>query len=593
MSADATGIEVQRTGGTFVKQVGATAAIAFASILCLATDAATAQGRPSGIVVPPITGTVRGHDQSSILVRFDASASPADRAIARARVNGSLKRSYDLVDGLEHLELHGGFDVARAAAILRSLPFVAYAHPDHVIAADQLPDDEYFAEQWSLHNTGQDSLFGVWVGGTADADVDWPEAWTARVGVGSVVAVIDTGIDHRHSDLQASVWLNAAEASGAAGVDDDGNGYVDDLRGWDFANDDNGPLDGHGHGTHVAGTIAAVANNTRGVTGVMWNGQVMALKVLDDNGYGLLSDAVDALQYAVAKGVRVSNSSWGYSEYLTEEEADHNALRDAIAAARSQGHLFVAAAGNDSTDTDVTPHYPSSFDLDNIISVTASDNSDQLAWFASFGPASVDLAAPGDNVFSTYKLFGGSMDDYAWLSGTSMATPHVAGVAGLLIGLQPDWTYQQVRDRILNHVRPVTALAGTSVTGGVLNIRDALDGVPNNGGGGPEPGTPPATPGGLTALNQGDGSALISWSAVASVTGYQLEREKRSKNRGYIGTTSLQAGADVVSVVDQTGAGDYRYRIRSYNSAGYSSWGVWVSVTVTSASKPCRGKGCP
>jgi subtilisin family serine protease len=375
-------------------------------------------------------------------------------------------------------------------------------------------------------------------------------------------------------------------------VDDDSNGYVDDVRGWDFANDDNNPLDGHGHGTHVAGTIAAVGNNNTGVAGVMWSGRVMALKILDDSGNGLLSDAVEALQYAVAKGVRVSNNSWGYSEYLPEEEADHNALRDAIAASQVQGHLFVAAAGNESTNTDAAPHYPSSFDLDNIISVAATDNNDQLAWFSSFGPVSVDLAAPGDYVFSTYKLFAGTIDDYAWLSGTSMATPHVAGVAGLLFGLQPSWTYQQVRDQILNNVRPVAALTGTSVTGGMVNVFAALNGVPADGGGGdPGPGTPPVTPSGLSATDQGNGSALIAWTDVAGESGYQLEREKRHKTRGYIGTISLQVGADVVSLVDAPGAGDYRYRIRSYNNAGYSSWSVWVELRVTGG-RPCRGNGC-
>lgn len=575
-----------------MRRVAAIAVATLGAFLAFAADAQVSKSRPSGIVVPPIIGSVHGHDPSSILVRFTESASPSERAAARAQVNATLVRNYRLVQGLEHLELHGGQSVERAVAILNRLPFVAYAHPNHLIAAVQVPDDEYFAEQWALHNIGQDSMFGIWAGGTVDADIDWPEAWTARVGNGSVVAVIDTGIDYRHSDLQANVWQNEAEVNGISGVDDDGNGYIDDLRGWDFANNDNSPLDGHGHGTHVAGTIAAVANNTTGVAGVMWNGQVMALKMLDDNGYGLLSDAVEALEYAVAKGVRVSNNSWGYSEYLPEEEADHNALRDAIAAAGSQGHVFVAAAGNDGVNTDSAPHYPSSFNLDNIIAVTATDNTDQLAWFASYGPASVDLAAPGDYVFSTYKRWGG-LDDYAWLSGTSMSTPHVAAVAGLLLGLQPSWTYQQVRDRILNTTRPLTSLSGTSVTAGVLDVRSALDGIADDGGGNtPGPTSPPATPANLTALDQQDGSALISWNDVTGETGYQLEREKKQKRGTYAGTTSLQVGENVSGLLDAPGSGDFRYRIRSYNAVGYSSWGVWVEVTITSASKPCRGKGC-
>jgi subtilisin family serine protease len=186
------------------------------------------------------------------------------------------------------------------------------------------------------------------------------------------------------------------------------------------------------------------------------------------------------------------------------------------------------------------------------------------------------------------------LDDYAWLSGTSMATPHVAATAALLVGLQPDWTYQQVRDQILSHVRPVGALAGTSVTGGVLNVHDALDGVPANGGGGgdPGPGTAPPTPAGLVATNLANGSARIDWTDVAGELGYQLEREKRHRSRGYIGILSLQAAADTESLVDVTGNGDFRYRIRSHNDAGYSSWSVWVEVAVTGG-KPCRGRNCP
>jgi subtilisin family serine protease len=567
------------------------AAALFSGLFCVAV---ADQPGPSGVVVPAITGAARGHDDTTLLIRFKSGTTSTDRAAARALVNGALLRRYSLVSGLEHVGVHGGLDVARAVAILRRHPSVAYAHPNYRVAANQQqPDDEYIGEQWPLNNTGQGSLFGVWPPGVPDADIDWPEAWSEAAGDGSIVAVLDTGIDYRHSDLQANVWINAVEAGGVPGVDDDGNGYVDDIRGWDFVNSDNNPLDGHGHGSHVAGTIAAVANNGVGVAGVMWSGRVMALKILDDSGFGLLSDAVEALQYAVAKGVRVSNSSWGYSEYLPEEEADHNALRDAIDAARLQDHLFVAAAGNEGTNGDVAPHYPSSFDLDNIISVAATDNNDQLAWFSSYGPTSVDLAAPGDYVFSTYKLFAGALDDYAWLSGTSMATPHVAAVAALLVGLQPEWTYQQVRDQILSHVRSVGVLAGTSVTGGILNVHDALDGVPADGGGGgdPGPGTPPPTPAGLAATNLADGSARVAWSDVEGELGYQLEREKRHRTRGYIGTLSLQAAADADSLVDVTGDGDFRYRIRSYNDAGYSSWSIWVEVTVTGG-RACRGKKC-
>jgi subtilisin family serine protease len=464
-------------------------AAAAAGILFLCSPLARAQNaappktiaQPAGIALPAPTGRPsRLFDDTSVLVRFKAVAPPNLRAMARAQVHGTRLRAYSIVPGLEHIRLAPGQNVDEALAALRRLPFVAYAHRNPVIHIDQqLPNDPYFAEQWALHNTGQDSSFGVWLAGTPDADIDWPEAWAVPAATsGSVVAILDTGIDYRHSDLAPNVWLNLAELNGTPGVDDDGNGYVDDIRGWDFVNNDNSPLDGNGHGTHVAGTIAAVVNNLNGVAGVMWTGKVMALKILDDAGSGLLSDAVAALEYATAKGVRVANNSWGYSDIAPGEVADHQALHDAIQAAAAANLLFVAAAGNDAVDTDITPHYPSAFNLDNIISVAATDNTDQLASFSNWGAVSVDLGAPGVDVFSTYMLFAGAIDDYAWLSGTSMATPHVSGVAGLLAGIPACQTYGKVRDQIFSHVRPLVALSGLTATGGMLNIHDALAGSP-------------------------------------------------------------------------------------------------------------------
>jgi subtilisin family serine protease len=429
------------------------------------------------VLAAPRGPAPRLRDEATVLVRFKPGASQSVRAAARSQIGGSRLRSFALVPGLEVLRLGPGLDVDQVLAILRRLPSVAYAHPNIVIHIDQqLPSDEFFAEQWALHNTGQGSAYGVWLPGTPDADIDWPEAWAGGGGNGAVVAILDTGIDYRHTDLGPNVWMNAAEVNGSPGVDDDSNGYVDDIRGWDFVTNDNNPLDGHGHGSHVAGIIAAVTDNQIGVAGVMWNGKVMALKVIDDTGYGLLSDAVAALDYAVAKGVRVANASWGYSEIAPEEEADHQALHDGIQAAAAANLLFVAASGNDTVNTDVTPHYPSAFDLDNIVSVAATDNNDELAFFSNWGAVSVDLGAPGQDVFSTFKLFLGVYDDYAWLSGTSMAAPHVSGVAGLLSALPACQTYAQVRDQILGHVRPIGALAGLTVTGGLLNADAALDG---------------------------------------------------------------------------------------------------------------------
>jgi subtilisin family serine protease len=429
--------------------------------------------------VPPVINMQGGYDASSVLVRYWPDTPASDKAAARALLRGSPKHTSRAVPGLEYMSLAPGVTVEKAVRILNQLPFVDYAHPNYVLHLDQVPpDDEFFLDQWGLNNTGQSSVVGAFLPGTVDADIDWLEARALANGDGIVVAVLDTGIDYRHTDIAPNVWLNEAELNGIADFDDDGNGYIDDVRGWDFVNEDPFPLDGHGHGTMVAGIIAAVTGNTKGVAGIMPGGQVMALKVIGDAGEGTLGDAVQAIEYALDKGVRISNSSWGYSEILPEEEADHNALFDIMQAAQAYDHLFVMAAGNDGIDTDQTPHYPSSFALDNVIAVTATNNLDELAWFSSFGRTSVDIAAPGDVIISVHKLFGGFFEDYAWESGTSLAAPHVSGVAGLVLELQPTLSYRQIRTRILATARQVPGLAGSSATGGIVNAHAALDGLP-------------------------------------------------------------------------------------------------------------------
>jgi subtilisin family serine protease len=428
--------------------------------------------------VPPGLQIDNGYDDASILVRYKANTRAADKASARALLRSSVLSSSKIVPGLERVGLGSGMSVEQAVKVLSKLPFVDYAHPNYQLHLDQVPDDEHYLEQWGLNNTGQASLYGGFLEGAPDADIDWLEARSLATGTGVVVAVLDTGVDYRHTDISPNVWLNEAELNGVAGIDDDGNGYIDDVRGWDFVNNDPFPLDGHGHGTMVAGIIAAVTDNTKGVAGIMPNGQVMALKVLSDAGIGLLSDAIEALEYAIDKGVRISNSSWGYSEILPEEVADHNALFDVMQAAQANDHLLIAAAGNDGVNTDQTPHYPSSFDLNNMISVGATNNLDELAWFSSYGSASVDIAAPGDGIISVSNLFAGFIEDYAWESGTSLAAPHVTGVAGLILEMQPELGYQQIKNRILSTARRVPGLAGTSATGGVLNMYAALDGLP-------------------------------------------------------------------------------------------------------------------
>ena len=338
-----------------------------------------------------------------------------------------------------------------------------------------IPNDVQFGDMWPLDNTGQ-------TGGAADADIDAPAAWEVTHGSSSmVVAVIDTGVDYAHPDLAGNMWVNVDEVAGD-GIDNDGNGFVDDVHGYDFINGDGDPMDDQGHGTHVAGTIGAVGNNGLGVTGINWDVQIMALKFLGADGSGSGSDAIEAIRYAVDNGAVISNNSWGGDPYS-------QAMHDAIAEARDQQHIFVAAAGNGNAfgvgiDNDATPFYPSGYDLDNVISVAAVDHNDDLGSFSNFGATSVDLAAPGVNILST--TMGGG---YGLNTGTSMASPHAAGVTSLVWDLHPDWSYQDVIAQVLGSVDPLPELYGVTVTGGRLNAATAV--------GNPEPPLPPSPPGTL------------------------------------------------------------------------------------------------
>ena len=285
-----------------------------------------------------------------------------------------------------------------------------------------------------------------------------------------VVVIIDTGVNYNHVDLAANIWTNPAECSGgvgtcvADGVDDDGNGFVDDFYGWDFVNNDNDPMDDNKHGTHVAGTIGAVGNNGVGVTGVNWNVQIMALKFLDRSGSGTLADAIEAINYATMMrrdfGVNlvVTNNSWGGGGFS-------RAMFDAIQASGEANMLFVAAAGNNGG---VGAILPARYNLDNIISVAATDHTDALASFSNRGNEAVDLGAPGVDVLSTMRK------NYGTLSGTSMASPHVAGVAALAWDVDPAASYADIRDAIFAGVDPFPSLSGLTVTGGRLNAYTTL-----------------------------------------------------------------------------------------------------------------------
>jgi len=370
-----------------------------------------------------------------ILVRFAASVSPVDVTDRLAQFGAEPIRKLNLVEGLYQVQLPDGMSVAAARANLAQTAGVVYVEPNYVLHSTLTPNDPSFGSLWALHNTGQ-------LGGTPDADIDAPDAWNLTTGSNSVVvAVIDTGVDYNHPDLSANAFRNEPDCN-TNGIDDDGNGYVDDCFGIDTFNHDSNPMDDNRHGTHVAGTIGATGNNAVGVVGVNWNVRIIACKFLDANGSGPTSNAIECLDYVRAmkdRGVNIvaTNNSWG-------GDAFSQALYDAIDVQRQRGILFVAAAGNAASDNDAAANYPSNFDLPNVISVASTTRTDGRSSFSNYGRHTVHLGAPGSEILSTIPNGG-----YAELSGTSMATPHVTGVAALLKAQDSSRDWRTIRNLIL------------------------------------------------------------------------------------------------------------------------------------------------
>ena len=392
---------------------------------------------------------------NEILVKFKNSQEDNSLETLRNSINAIKVKKFAIND-VYQLRLPAGTSVESAVIQAYSDPNVIYAEPNFVLDINTTPNDTRFDQLYGLHNTGQ-------TGGTADADIDAPEAWSQITDVPDniVIAVIDTGVDYNHQDLADNMWVNSDEIPDN-GIDDDSNGYIDDYRGWDFSNNDNNPMDGHSHGTHCAGTIAAVGNNSLGVVGVCWKAKIMPVKFLSDSGSGYTSDAIESIQYAVDNGAKVLSNSWGGGGYS-------QALSDAIQESSDAGCIFVAAAGNSATNNDSIPHYPSSYNVSNVIAVAATDNNDNLAYFSCYGLNSVDIAAPGVGILSTVPGNG-----YSSYSGTSMATPHISGMCALIWASSPDLTNIQLKARLFSTVDAKPSLAGKTVTGGRANLYRAI-----------------------------------------------------------------------------------------------------------------------
>jgi subtilisin family serine protease len=348
---------------------------------------------------------------------------------------------------------------------LKQLPEIEYVEPNFIYKAIKTNDPMY-GKLWGLSNKGNNEpdRNGGTSGtvGVAGADVNAERAWSITKGSKKVViAVIDTGIDYNHPDLKDNMWVNSKEIPGN-NKDDDGNGYVDDIYGWN-ANAKNGnPMDGNSHGTHCAGTIGAKHGNGVGVAGVMDDVSLMAVKFLSDEGSGSLADAVIAIDYATKMNVDIMSNSWGGGGFS-------QTLEDAIKAAKAKGILFVAAAGNDGTNNDSAPHYPSNYQVDNVVSVAAHTVGDNMASFTCFGKRTVHVAAPGHNILSTTPN-----NNYKVYSGTSMATPHVSGVLGLYIAQNGRQDVKAVREKLMATTVPGGAYRKTTISGGRVDAYNFL-----------------------------------------------------------------------------------------------------------------------
>jgi subtilisin family serine protease len=413
----------------------------------------------------------REAETARVLVKYSGRAGTlgvndfARLALEARSFGGQLVEEYAEFPSIELLSFGDASTAGRALEALRRDPRVEYAEPDVTWHLDGSPSDPRFADLWGLENTGQ--AVNGHAPGTPGVDVEAQAAWA--VGNGSedvVIAVIDSGIDYTHEDLAGNVWTNAREVPGN-GEDDDGNGIVDDVHGMNAIDNSGDPMDDAGHGTHVAGTIGAVGDNGKGVTGVNWKTRIMGLKFLSSFGGGATSDAIRCIDYAIdmkdrGENVRAINCSWG-------SQMPSRALEDAIARANEKDILFICAAGNDALNSDRLPHYPSSYALDGVVSVAALASNGQLAAFSNFGSKSVDLAAPGADILST--LPG---NQYGFASGTSMAAPHVTGMAALVLVADPDMELKDLRGRLLSTTFALPGLDGKLLTGGRLSGGKAM-----------------------------------------------------------------------------------------------------------------------
>jgi subtilisin family serine protease len=520
------------------------------------------------------TEIVEGHEAvaGEVLVQF-ASSAPAGRHL-------DLEQAVEAVEnvpvgraGLRRYR-SSAFDVETLLAHFRAQPDVVFAEPNYILRKTVVPNDPSFGSLWGLRNTGQ-LIIGTF--GTPGADISATAAWDVTKGSKSnVVGVIDTGVDYTHPDLAANMWSAPAAFSVVIG------GVTINCpagsHGFNAITNACDPMDDEGHGTHVSGTIGAVGNNGVGVAGVNWTASIIGGKFLSSSGTGTTADAIDAIDFMVqvkaefaASGganIRVLNNSWGGGGFSS-------ALQTAISNSNNANMLFVAAAGNAGNNNDLFPFYPANYNVANVVSVAATNNQDFKAGFSNYGATTVDLAAPGVSILSTIP-FGG----YGFSSGTSMASPHVAGAAALVLSAC-NLSTSALKNTLLSTVDPIASLAGVVVSGGRLNVEAAIDSC----------GTPtvPPAPTGLTA-NAGNAQVSLSWNLVGTANSYRVKRSTTSGGP----YTTIATGLANTSYLDTnvTNGTTYFYVVSAVNGVGEGPNSSQVSATPSSViSLPARPTG--
>lgn len=516
--------------------------------------------------------------EGEILVKFrdKISESEVEKKIISKKASVKWKSHFTKVN---RIKLPKDITVEKALEIYKNDPDVEYAEPNYIVKkAEVIPDDPFLIQQWFHKNTGQ------YIGGdftrktgTPDADIDTTDAWDITKGSNDIIiAVIDTGVDYNHPDLKDNIYKNPGEICND-GIDNDGNGFVDDCMGWNFSpyyskrRVDNDPYDDDcdGHGTHVAGIIGAIGNNGIGVSGINWNVKILPIKALtgvdkscDDSGTTDIANILSAMEYALLMGARVINASYTYP-LSCSKVAPSLSEKDMITKLREAGILFIAAAGNYGCNNDIYPFYPASHKIENIISVSATDSDDNHAVFNSmfssnYGINSVHISAPGKDIYSTIPE---SLGSYGFMSGTSMAAPIVAGVAGLLLAKNPNYSYYELKDIILNSGDMVPTLISKTITGRRVNAFRALSSAYMS--------LLPAKPT-ISNVILSNGKVTIKWEDNSdNEAGFYIERSVNSNN--FIEIANLNANVVLYEDDVVINEGTQCYRLRAFNSNG-KSW---------------------